>query len=263
MRALLLDLKLFLFLTFLSLLVFLFDNLGFLNFPKSALQILTVPVQYGLYQGKISLSKQLEFISLARFSAQENKALRTQLAQLLVENSNLQVKLKETESLIDTYNKLNPKTYDLLPARIISFNRLLLIDKGSNDEVSVGQAVVFKDTYLGQIKRVGPKVSEVLLVQDPDSKIAVFSQNNQGSTRGVLYGQFGSELLMDKIMHQETIEKDDLIYSEGVEGKFPKGLIMGKVSQVLERQNEVFKQAKVKPIFNIVDLDIVFVIKNP
>ncbi len=262
MKVILADLKLFSFLIFLSLVFLLFDNLGFLNSPKTAVQTVTVPIQYGLYKSGNNIYRQFEFLFLIRRSAQENKALRLQLAELIAKNSTLSQELRETNSLIDAYNKLSPQTFDFLPARPIGGSRFLLIDKGSNDGIAVGEAVVFKNHYIGQIKQVSPKTSEVLLSTDPDSKIAVFSQRNAGSARGILTGQFGSEALMDKILHAEEITVDDLVYSEGSEGNLPKGLIMGKVSKVLERQNEVFKQAKVEPIFNVQDLDVVFVIKN-
>lgn len=255
--------RLFLTLALISFFLILLDSLNFLKIPKSYAQTITIPIQYGLYQGGKTVNKQLEFIVLARFAAQENKALKRQLGQLLIENANLQKRLKESEELVDQYNKLNPKTYDLLPARVLGGERYLKIDKGSSDGVALGQVVVFQDHYLGQIKNVSPKTSEVLLLHDPDSKIAVFSQGEGRKARGILLGQFGSEILMDKILHQEKIEVGDLVYSEGTEGKLPKGLILGKVTQVLERQNEVFKQAKVEPIFQIYDLDIVFVILNP
>lgn len=262
-KVLLVDLKLFTFLAFISLVIFAFDKFGVLNGPKFLLQFFTVPVQYGLYQSSRALDKQAETFLLVRRSVLENRALRVQVGELLTENSQLQQKLSETESLVDQYNKLNPRTYDMLPARIISSGRFLTLDKGSSDGVQLGQAVVYKDNYIGQVKEVTPKVSRVVLSQDPDSKIAVFSQNGDGRAKGLLEGQFGSETLMDKILHQETVAKGDLVYSEGVEGVLPRGLVMGKVSQVLENQNEIFKQAKVEPVFNIDDLDVVFVIRNP
>lgn len=263
MKNLLLDPKLFLTLTLISLLLLLCDLIGLLNLPKSMLQTMTIPVQYGFYQYGKSIGKQWELIALARQSSRENKALKTQLSQLLSENAGLRTKLAETESLVDQYNKLSPRTYDLLPARPWQTGRFLIIDKGANEGVIVDQAVVFGDNYVGTVKLVSPESAKVSLPQDPDSKIAVYSRAEGGRAKGVLVGQFGSEMLMDKILHQEVISVGDLVYSEGIEGKLPKGLIVGRVSEVLERPNEIFKQAKVTPIFTLEDLDVVFVIRNP
>ena len=67
---------------------------------------------------------------------------------------------------------------------------------------------------------------------------------------------------MDKILHEEKIAVDDLIYSEGGEGFLPRGLILGRVSEVTGKENELFKQAKVQPTFDLRDLELVFVIKE-
>jgi len=255
------DLKTFSFLVFFSLLIFLFDILGFLNFPKTVIQTFTVPIQYGLYQGGKVIGNQFEFISNARTAVKENKALKIQMGELLVENARLKKDMENNNIILNTYNKLNPKTFDLTPVRVIGISRFLTIDKGSNDGVNLGQVIVFKDNFIGTIKLISPKSSQVLLAEDPDSKIAVFSQNDEGRARGILLGQFGSKLLMDKILHEENIKVGDLVYTDGTEGKIPKGLLVGKVTKVLDKPNEVFKQAEIEPIFESQNLDIVFLIK--
>ena len=260
-KTIFLDFKIFALLIILSLLLFVFDNLGFLNLPRLLLQTLTVPIQYGLYTSSRNIGDQFSFIKDVRTSSLKYRALKIQYAEISAENATLQKKLQETEELINQYNKLSPTTFDLLPARVIGAERYVIIDKGSSDGVLENQAVVYKDNYLGSIKYVTPKSSQVVLSTDPESKIAVFSQTDMGRARGILQGQFRSELLMDKILHEETINMGDLVYSEGTEGKLPKGLVMGKVTEVRNQQNEIFKQAKVEPIFKIIDLDFVFVIR--
>lgn len=263
MKARVPDLKLLLGLVFLSFLLMLFDSLNFLNLPKSLVQTVTIPVQYGLYKSAVSVGENFQFIFVARYAYFENEALKQQLGELLTENSGLRKKLLENETLVDQYNKLSPTTYDLMPAHVIGSGRFLTLDRGMDDGVMVGQAIVYKDNYIGQVNKASPKTSQVLLPFDPDSKIAVFSQGEAGRARGILEGQFGAELLMDKILHQENVAVGDLVYSEGIEGRFLKGLVMGKITEVLEKENEVFKQAKVSPLFDAVGLDMVFVMRSP
>lgn len=245
-----------------SLFIFLLDNLNSLNFFKSLAQTLTTPVQFGLYQSGNSLKKQVSVVFFVRQAVLENKALKHQLGELMSENAFLRTQLKEQQIIADQYQKLSPQTYDLLKAKVLSSGRYLTIDKGLDDGLSKNSVVVFKDNYIGKVIEVNPKTSQVLLATDPDSKVAVFSQGREGRAKGIIEGQFGAGLLMDKILHQEKVEVGDLVYSEGTEGSLPKGLILGKVTEVLERQNEVFKQAKVESLFKIIDLDSVFVLRN-
>lgn len=236
------------------------DYLKLLSIFKSFASLATNPISFGLYDTKQNIGRQFYFIFEARFSSQENKALKEQLSQLLSENTNLKKRLAEAQTQLEQFNFISPSTYNLVAARPVGFNRFLKIDKGEESGIKQNQAVVFKDNYVGKVKQVGVKNATIELLEDPDSKIAAFSQSLNGRSKGVVIGQFGTEGLMDKILHEESIEVGDLIYSEGLEGFLPRGLILGKVTEVKELPNEVFKQAKIKPVFDIRDLELVFVI---
>lgn len=262
MKGLNQGLKLFFILSVISLIFLALDKFTLLKLPKSLVQTLTIPIQYGLYQSGKNLYRQFEFIFLARHAAQQNLALKEQLADLLSENARLMQELAQTKALVTQQESLNPKTFNLLSARPVGVSRYLLIDRGSSDGVSVGQVVVFKQNFIGQIQQVSEKISQVLLSQDPDSKIAVYAQNSAGRAKGILRGRFGAQSLMDKILHLEPISVGDLVYSEGTEGRLPKGLVLGKVSKVLGRENEIFKQAEIESLLDISDLELVFIVRD-
>lgn len=254
--------KIFILLIFLSVVVFILDSTNVLFFPKQGVSFLTNPISFGIYDTSRSIGKQFYFLFLARRAGQENKALKEQIGQLLSENATLREKNAEIETMLSQEQHMDPKTYDLLPTRPIGLNRYLKIDKGSSSGVKVGQAVVFQDNYVGKIINVSPQASNIQLLTDPDSKVSAFSQNKEGKGKGVLLGQFGTDILFDKVLHEEKVAVGDLVYSEGTEEFLPRGLILGRVNQILEQENEVFKQAKVQPIFDIRDLELVFVIQE-
>lgn len=261
-QAVLTNSKTFFILIIISLLIFATDSYNFLNLPKSLIQQVTAPIQYGLYKSASSVTRQLQFVVLARRAAQENKALEEQLAQVLSENARLRKELSETQGFLEQQKSLDPQTFSLVAVRPLGVNRYLIIDKGLDDGLKVGQAVIYKENYIGSIKEVSPKRSQVLLVTDPDSHIGAFSSNPQGKAKGVLDGEFGSEMVMNKILHEELIEVGDLVYSEGTEVRIPRGLILGQVSEISSKDNEIFKSAKVKPVFDLSSLDVVFVVTN-
>ncbi len=157
---------------------------------------------------------------------------------------------------------LDPQTYNLVPARPIGLSRYLKIDQGSSSGIKVGEVVVFNENLIGRIVSISENASNVALLTDPDSKVAAFSQGSEGRAKGILLGQFATDIIFDKILHEEKINIGDLVYSEGTEGYLPRGLVLGKVTQVIEQQNELFKKAKVQSIFDISDLELVFVIKE-
>ena len=255
-------LKLFFSLILISLVIFGLDSIHWLGFIKTGVAYITNPISFGLYQTKQNLSEQLFFVVAARTAAKENKALKEQLGVLLSENANLRTKLAEAEALASQSEALNPDTYNLIAARPVGLDRYLLINKGRSDGVRLNQAVIFKDSFVGEIVRVTEEGAAIKLSTDPDSKLSAFSSGKSGKAKGVLVGQFGSEMLLDKILHQEPIEKGNLVYSEGLETFLPRGLILGSVTQVLEQADKVFKSAKVSPVFEIGDLDLVFIISE-
>lgn len=256
------DFKAFILLIFFSLMLFILDNIHILNFPKQALFYMTNPVSFGIYNTSRIIGKQFYFVFAARFAAQENVALKEQIGKLISENANLRKSLAESEAMSSQEIHLDPKKYNLLPARPIGLGRYLKIDKGSTSGVKAGQAVVFEDNYIGKTMSVSSSASNIQLLTDPDSKVSAFSQNVDGKAKGVILGNFGSEVIMDKILHEEKIAQGDLVYSEGLEEFLPRGLILGRVLEVLDRTNEVFKQAKVAPVFDVRDLELVFIIQE-
>jgi rod shape-determining protein MreC len=260
--TLLKDSRLFFVLVCVSLLLLLLDNSGLLNVPKRGVQAVSVPIQYGLYKSTQTLGNEFSFIFLARRAFQENKALTEQLAQVLSENADLRRSLAQAQGFLQEQQSLNPQVYTTVAARPVSMNRYLVVDQGSDAGIKVGEPVVYKDTMLGTIKQVSPKSSQVVLTTDPDSKIAAFSSNQNGKAEGILLGQFGSDMLMDQILHKENVSIGDLVYTSGTQGPLPRGLVLGSVSSVLQNQNQIFKQATIKPLFQIADLDILFVITN-
>lgn len=238
------------------------DSYHLLSGIKSLSYSITNPISFGLYTTNTNFQKQFYFIYNLRLASQENKALKQQIGQLMSENANLRKQLSEAQSLISQDQHLDPKIYNLIAARPIGLDRYLKIDKGASSGIKEGQAVVFNDNFIGKVAKVSEKAASVELLADPDSKVAAFSQGLGGKAKGVIFGQFGLELLMDKILHEEKISKGDLVYSEGTEGYLPRGLILGRVSDVIEKDQELFKKAKVKPVFDLRDLELIFVIKE-
>ena len=253
-------LQLLLTLIFISVVILLMDLIHLLAWPKTGLSFISTPIQFGLYTTNRDIGKQFSFLTKARFAAQESDALKQQLADLLSENASLRTKLAETQAELDQQSAVDPRTYKLLSARPIGLDRFLQIDQGLRSGVKINQAVIFKDNFVGKVVSVGEKTSSIQLTTDPDSKVAAFSINKSGKAKGVLNGQFQTDMLMDKILHEEPIGVGDLVYSEGTEGYLPRGLILGRVLDINLQQNQVFKSAKVKPVFDVSDLELVFVI---
>lgn len=253
-----LEVRTFLALFLLTLLIYLFDGQGLLNLPKSALQFITNPIQYSLYSTKKGAEETFSFLTFwksgeSRIKNLEQRnlelaSLEPQVAILKNENADLRAQLG-VKMLADK---------QLLPATVLGLGRYLEISVGSNDGVREGQSVVYIDNLVGQVVRVTPKASFVQLPIDPQAKIPV--KVNKAS--GLILGQFNSSMILDRIAQTDNISEKDLVVTSGEGGNFSPNLVVGTISNITSVETDIFKKATVIPLVNYSELTTVFVIKE-
>lgn len=185
----------------------------------------------------------------------ENSDLKTRISQdaeLKVENAELRRQLN--------FNENSP--FELVEARVIAyqpdnFRQFLTVNRGSRDGLKEGQAVVSQGTLVGKISEVSLSSAKVFLVSDPDFKVAAISQESRAS--GIVSGQLGGGLLMDKIPQSDTISPGDSAITSGLGGEFPKGLIIGRIESVSSAKGDVFQSARISNGLQLARLDLVAV----
>jgi len=149
-----------------------------------------------------------------------------------------------------------------LPAQVISEDasswfRTVVIDKGSGDGVAEGMPVVVAEGVVGRTIRVAAHQSTVLLITDASSAVASLVQDNR--TRGICRGE-GVQLTLDFALRLAEIEVGDRIVTSGTGGVFPKGLLVGSVSQVSKGDYGLFQAVSVTPSVDFSRLEEVLVL---
>lgn len=199
------------------------------------------------------------------------KHLKDSNAELIAENLELYGKLvklsqleKENALLKEKLNLDNKNSWDTRLAKVIGkdfeSNRSFLIDKGLNDGVAIGMPVILAGgIIIGKISEVNYNTSKVRTVIDVQSKIAATTLN--GNISGLVRG-LGSDLILDLIAKNKKPELGDLIISSGVDGLWPRNLIIGKISQIKSEDSQVFNAAGIKLLDNFWDFKDVFIIFN-
>jgi rod shape-determining protein MreC len=149
-----------------------------------------------------------------------------------------------------------PPDLELLPAKVIGKSRFLFIDKGEKDKVKIGQSVISEDVFIGQVYKIGERSAKVLLLKDPESKIPVTT--NRGAM-GLLQENNG-RLEISKILQKDELEEGDFVSTSG-DKKIPSGILVGKISKVLEEGAQVYKSAVVEEAIDYKDLLYVFIVR--
>lgn len=186
---------------------------------------------------------------------EENRQLKNELdrfAEIKLANDRLR-------KLLDFKEEIQLPT---LPAQVISEDasswfRTVVIDKGSDDGLAEGMPVVVAEGVVGRTIRVAPHQSTVLLVTDASSAVASLVQNTR--TRGICRGE-GTQLTLDFALRLADLEIGDRIVTSGTGGVFPKGLVIGTVSQISKGEYGLFQSVTVAPSVDFSRLEEVLVL---
>jgi len=253
------DLFLFLIFVSFSFLLFGFDKSHVLEPAKVGFSYISDPIQSKLFGAKKAIFNQIEILSKLKSLESENRRLLQNKVQLEGEIERLKEKDRENKALILQLGVPESKEHKLLPAKTVGLNRYLVIDKGEGDGVRTGQTVIFGNNLVGKIIQTTATLSRVRLPVDPESKIqAVLYSDNK--ITGVAVGNFGTNILLDKISQDETVKVGQAVLTEGDEGNYPKGLVIGKIENVKKEDVQLFQHIEVTPALSYKDLDLVFVV---
>lgn len=123
------------------------------------------------------------------------------------------------------------------------YTRKVIIDKGQLQNVALGSPVLDESGVLGQVTRVHPLVSEVTLLIDRELSIPVL--NVRTGARSVAYGDpvaGGSGLELRFMGSNADVQIGDLLTTSGIDGVYPPGLPVAKVSRVEHRAESTFSK---------------------
>lgn len=199
-------------------------------------------------------------------TAEENEILLLEVAQLREQlNGYRELKLLD-ERMRCLLSFKEAKARNMVAAEVTGkdaspWYRTLIIDKGTDDGVAKGQPVVVPDGVVGQVIEVSARYAKVLLVTDRNSSVDALIQETR--SRGVLKGGGGGECRFAYANRNNIITAGQRIVSSGLDGVFPKGFLIGTVSEVNKGVSGIFQKVVVTPSVNFEKLEEVLVVMSP
>jgi rod shape-determining protein MreC len=234
-------------------------------FDRAAVAIST-PVQSAI-RWSIDTSWDAVQSYLLLWNTQENnKVLALENRRLLNELASFQEVARVNDRLRQLVDFNGPMTGKKIIARVIAQDvspefRMLRLNKGADQGVEAGMAVVALEGVVGRVTRVGRGFCDVLSLLDGSSAIDAILQRNR--VRGVIEGQGGQQLAMKYLRRTDPVEEGDLIVSSGIGGLFPKGLTIGKVVSVKKKNYGISQTVEVVPSVDFNRLEEVTIIDPP
>jgi rod shape-determining protein MreC len=137
----------------------------------------------------------------------------------------------------------------------------IMIDKGKNDGVKKGAAVVIPEGIVGQVAEVSTNYSKVLLIIDHNSAVDALVQRTRA--RGIIKGSSSDQCLFKYVLRKKGVAVGDTVVSSGLDGVFLKGLPVGQVSGVIKPNSGIFQEVSVTPYVDFEKLEEVLVVLNP
>ena len=251
-------------------LILLTFNTNFLSTPVSAVGgAVIVPLQEGINGAGKWLSKRSEELVQIRSLIQENEQLKKQVDELTIENIKLQQDRYELTNLREL-NDLDVQydDYEKVGARIIAKDsgnwfHTFVINKGSEDGLTVDMNVMAGSGLVGRIIDVGPNWAKVMSIISDNSNTSgmVLSTSDNLIVSGNLElyaeGVIGFEKLVDSA---DRVVEGDKIVTSNVSDKYLPGILIGYISSINVDSNNLTKSGLLTPAVDFEHLEEVLVI---
>ncbi len=205
------------------------------------------------------------------------------LAELRKENDELKARISELEfetRELDAYRFENKRFRTMLnfkesfdyvtePAEVIAkdsgtWYNTFTLDKGAANGIAVNMPVVTDMGLVGRIYDVGTNWSKVVSILELDNAVGCLVTRN--SDIAVIEGdQYLKEAGLMKITYLEkgaNILVGDYLETSGLGGIYPKGLLIGQISEITLNKSNLNQIALVTPAVSFERITEVFIITN-
>lgn len=169
------------------------------------------------------------------------------LSQMVVELEEYRQEANRLESLIGLHDAYG---FTSIAARVTgyssdSYNRIITIDVGSASGVTEGLPVMGTTGVVGQVISVSTYSSQVRLLNDAQSGVAVMLQSSR--SEGILSGSVEGVLYLKGVDEGVEVTEGEAVITSGLGGGYFRGLVIGTVSKVEQRQGDATRTIVITP----------------
>ena len=141
----------------------------------------------------------------------------------------------------------------LLGRSLLPGQQTIMLDRGTQDGVVSDVAVVDVEGLIGRLLEAAPKTSVVLLVTDPNSRSAGLIERSRES--GLVVGTGGRLCEFRHLDVEADVAVGDRVVTAGLDGAFPKGLLIGTVAKVERQESRGALRAWIRPAVRVSRLE--------
>lgn len=185
----------------------------------------------------------------------ELQARLEKMTELSLENERLRGLLGFKEQ-----TKMTLTAAQIIGRDLVLDHSTVTINKGSNDGLKAGQAVITTGGVLGYIFKPEPFTAHVMLITDRYAVVDGIVQRTRA--HGIVEGksQHGSTLSLKYVERTEDVKAGDLVVTGGLDNIFPKGFPVAIVESVEKKTFSVSLKVDLRPVVDPYTVEEVFVV---
>jgi rod shape-determining protein MreC len=196
----------------------------------------------------------------------ENARLRNELARVKSDRARLaelEVENRHLGELLELRNALgmNAVAGNVIGSDATGLSRTLILSSGTDAGLRPGMAVLANQGVVGKIIAVSPNASRVLLIDDHNSALDGFDERTRA--RGIVAGMVDDGIILKYADRSQDIRSGDTIVTSGLDGIFPRGLLVGTISSVRREGPGLFLGVRVAPAVDFRQLEQVLILTQP
>ncbi|GAB4410585.1 MAG: rod shape-determining protein MreC [Anaerolineae bacterium] len=249
---------------------FALDRLGYMTRVRTFAQTALAPLQEvttGVAQnvsGRLEQSQSLQLLQArnAELEALNNKLMvdNVRLRELERENELLRQLLNYTRSNLQfSYQTTTVigRSIGVDPTNLLYF---VYVNVGARDGIAENMPVITDRGLVGRVTAVGPNLAQVLMLIDPASAVNALIQNSR--VTGLVRGNIDGTLIMERIPQDAKVNPGDIVLTSGLGGNFPDKLVIGQVTEVVKRDQDMFQTARIRPTVDFGKLETMLIITS-
>jgi rod shape-determining protein MreC len=195
---------------------------------------------------------------------EENQQLRKEIEWLRGQHSQLRELSAATERLTALLQFKEQALPTMVAAQVIGRDatnryRAIILNKGESDGIKPDMGVVTPAGVVGRVVKTTGASSVVLLVTDPSNSIPGLIQRTRDE--GIVEGTQQGMARLKYIPLLSTLRDGDRVVTSGLVGGFPRGLVIGTITNIDKQEGALFQSAELMPEVDVGRVEEVLVIQ--
>lgn len=196
----------------------------------------------------------------------DNRRLRAEIARRGVDQTRMTELEAENHHLAELLELRDVLEQHAVATNVIGSDatgasRTMIVSAGTSSGVAPGMAVISNQGVVGKVIQSSLHSSRVLQINDHNSALDGFDQRSR--ERGIVAGSIDAGVILKYVDRSEDIRTGDQIVTSGLDGIFPRGLLVGSVKSVRREGPGLFLGVIVEPAADFRTLERVMVVTEP